>query len=249
MLHLTPASKGHTVGWPVPSLKCCTLFRVDGPGHLACLAATVVSSSRPRTPCGLFRVRNVRVGRTTAARAADSLDRLPSGAPAADPCNVGPVTGGRGLTVDSVITGESLHDPPGLQCGGSSPAGPVGRPELDGSGTDGTFRVLRVRTIPVARRPAADSAKSRRTLTGRLRVGPAGAAAQGFGSPRYCGWGRLLPRSVPRGSRAVSTPGSVPSWPTGRQFPGSVPHGAQAVSSQNPVAHRPSVPRPAPPAP
>ena len=205
--------------------------QVRGPGHLAVSSECVTSESVVRRQPG------PRILLTGCLRA---------------PRPRAPAMSGRslaGLTVDSAITGESLHDPPGLQCGDSSPAGPVGRPELNGSGTDGTFRVLRFRTIPVARRPAADSAKSRRTLTGRLRVGPAGAAAQGSGFPGYCGWGRLLPRSVPRGSRAVSTPGSVPSWRTGRQFPGSVPHGAQAVSSQNPVAPRPSVPRPAPPAP
>jgi len=167
LLHLTPASKGHTVGRPVPSLECCTLFRVGGPGRFARLAGTVVSSSRPRAPCGLLRIRNVRVSRTTAARAAASLVRLPSGVPAA-----GPAVSGR-----SPASGACLLTPP-LRASlctirRASSAVALVRP---GPSTDLSWTVqapaarsesCEFGRLPEARRPVADSAKSRRTLTGR----------------------------------------------------------------------------------
>ena len=155
------------------------------------------------------------------------------------------------MTIDSVITGESLRDPPGHQCDGSGSDRPVGRPERDGSGTGDTFLVIRGRTNTGGRPPGGrlDRAPSvapgpitSRTGRGRgpgvpglrvLRLGPPAAAVS---SPRLTG------RQYPKVSSLMARGPSVP------RVSSPVAHRPLVPIGQIPVAHRPSVPRPAPPA-
>jgi len=126
---------------------------------------------------------------------------------------------------------------------------------LQGSGSRLGLSASRCRSIRVS---SADGYGPNRaafdTVTCVRDPRPAGRC-QGAPGPVCCGWRHLLPQSVPRGSRAVSSPGQFPvahgpsvplvssPWLTSRQFPGSDPlgsravnfrvrpHGAQAVSS------------------
>jgi hypothetical protein len=155
------------------------------------------------------------------------------------------------LTIDSVITGESLLEPPDLQCGGSSSDGPVNRPERDGSGTGGTFRVLRVRTITGGPPPGGRLGQVPSDAHGPIASQAIRGRGPGFRAPLCCGRGRLLPQSVPRGSRAVSTPGVSSLMAHGPSVPrvsSPMAHRPLVPIGQIPVAHRPSVPRPVPPA-
>jgi len=113
---------------------------------------------------------------------------------------------------------------------------------LQGSGSSLGLSAPRCRSIRVS---SADGYGPNRaafdTITCVRDPRPAGRCPVAPG-PVCCGWRRLLPPSVPRGSRAVSSPGQYPvahgpsvplvssPWLTSRQFPGSDPLGSRAVS-------------------